>query len=291
MTNKNSLIYSNWDDYCKSLLPYGIKRHEQILGKKPNLIEPKRFTDKLEWLKFFDSTMLKTLCSDKIAVRDYVFNKIGKDIFIPILKIYDNVNQIDFSKLPLQYILKTNHGSHTNIIVKNNQNIDIQKIKEKLTEWMGRDWSWWGYELFYKRIDRKIFIEKYMQDENQKNSLIDYKFLCFNGKPKFCQVISDRFSNKKHLNYYDMNWNPQIRISRKDFPANYNIIHKRPKTFELMKEYSLKLSKDFKFVRVDFYEINGKLFFGELTFCPGAAYFKYTDDTIDFYFGNELNLS
>ena len=143
--------------------------------------------------------------------------------------------------------------------------------------------------MFYKSIPRKIIIEKFMSDGNV--ALTDYKFLCFNGKPFYCQAITDRGTNKMALNYYDMDWKPCTEISRLDLPANYNKIDEKPKTYEQMKKYATVLSKDFKFVRVDFYEINGNVYFGELTFIPAASYIKYKNPNTDFEFGKLLKLN
>ena len=277
----------SWENYCISLIPKMKARFKKMMGRVPDLEDPKRFTDKLEWLKAHDSTFLKTYCADKITAREYVKKKLGKDISIPLIGIYDKFDDIDFSKLPKDYVMKTNHGSHTNIIVKNgklNKNI----ARQKFNEWLGKDWSWWGYEMFYKPIPRKIIIEKFMTDGNV--ALTDYKFLCFNGRPSYCQAITDRGTNHMALNYYDMNWEPCKDISRLDLPSNYNKINEKPKTFEKMRKYAAALSKDFKFVRVDFYEIDRHAYFGELTFIPAAAYIKYKNDKTDFDFGNCLHL-
>lgn len=276
-----------WQDFCISQIPKMKVRFKQMMGREPDIVNPKRFTDKLEWLKAYDSTFLKSMCADKILVRNYVKEKLGEDISIPLLGVYDKFDDIDFSKLPKDYVMKTNHGSHTNIIVRN-CNINKFIAKKQFENWLSKDWSWWGYELHYIPIKRRILIEPFMNDGNP--DLIDYKFVCFNGKPTYCQVIADRHSAKKHLNWYDMNWNSCKEISRTDFPANYSIQHPVPKTFEQMKEYAEKLSEDFKFVRVDFYEINGKIYFGELTFIPAASYIKYTNDKVDFMLGEMLKL-
>lgn len=262
-------------------------RFKQMMGREPDLANPKRFTDKLEWLKAYDSTFLKTYCADKITAREYVKEKIGKDISIPLIAIYDKFNDIDFSKLPNDYVMKTNHGSHTNIIV-NNGNLNKNSARHKFNEWLSKDWTWWGYEMFYKPIPRKIIIEKFMSDGNV--ALTDYKFLCFNGTPMYCQAITDRGTKHMALNYYDMNWTPCKDISRLDLQANYNKLIQTPKTFSKMKEYATILSKDFKFVRVDFYEIDGNVYFGELTFLPAASYLKYKNPSTDFEFGKMLKL-
>lgn len=276
-----------WEKYCISLIPKMKARFKEMMGREPDLENPKRFTDKLEWLKAYDSTFLKTYCADKITAREYVKEKIGKDISIPLIGIYDKFDDIDFSKVPKDYVMKTNHGSHTNIIVKNG-NINKNSARQKFNEWLSNDWTWWGYEMFYKPIPRKIIIENFMTDGNV--ALTDYKFLCFNGTPRYCQAMTDRGTNHMVVNYYDMNWQPCKDISRLDLPANYNKINEKPKTFEEMKEYASVLSKDFKFVRVDFYEIDEKVYFGELTFIPAASYLKYKNKKTDFELGDLLKL-
>lgn len=279
---------NDWLAYCKSFIPQIKARHKQMLGRDCDLEHPRRLTDKLEWLKVYDSNFLKTYCSDKITARKYVVAKLGKDISIPLLGIYDNFDAIDFSKLPKDYVIKTNHGSHTNIIVRGGK-IDKNVAKRKFDEWLAKDWSWWGYELHYKPIPRKILIEKFVSDGHP--DLTDYKFLCFNGVPTYCQVISDRHGRNKRLNYMTRDWTPALNISRTDFPANYSFIDPPPASIDIMWKYAEKLSEDFKFVRVDFYEIANKCYFGELTFIPAAAYIKFTDDSVDYALGKMLELT
>lgn len=278
---------NQWLDFCKSYIPRVNARHLEMLHRPCELENPRRFTDKLEWLKIYDSTFLKSYCADKYTVRRYVKAKIGKDICIPLLGVYNSFDEINFSALPTNYVLKTNHGSHTNIIVRDGV-INKQQSAKQFKEWLSKDWSWYGYELHYIPIPRKIILEEFKTDGNI--SLTDYKFLCFNGKPTLCQVIAERHSKNQHLNYYDMNWEQQKDISRIDFPANYDITHNTPKTLDLMIKYATRLSADFKFVRVDFYEIDGEVFFGELTFIPAAAYIQYSNEHADFILGSYLKL-
>jgi len=253
-----------------------------------DIINPKTLPEKINWLKIFDTTSLKTLCADKIKVHQYCKKKLGKDICIPILKEYKSVDDIDFNKLPKSFVLKCNHGSGMNIIVTDKSKLDIDKVKEKLNNWLNCDFSFRnGYEMQYHKIDRKIFAETYMNDGH--SDLTDYKFLCFNGEPKLCQVINDRNNSNRHLNYYDMNFK-FVNISRLDFPNNPTLIDKRPKCFKQMKEYAKKLAQEFKFVRVDFYEINGKIYLGELTFTPGAGRIAYKNPNDGIYLGNMLDL-
>jgi len=278
---------NNWKEYCISQIPKLKSIWKREMHSELNLDSPKTITEKIQWLKIYDSTFLKTYCSDKITVRDYCKQKLGEDYFIPILGIYKNFDEIDFTKLPNDYVIKTNHGSHTNIIVRNG-NLNKNYAKQKFNEWLSKDWTWWGLELAYKPIPRKIFIEQYMNDGHDE--LIDYKFLCFNGEPKYCQVISERNKSSQHLNYYDMDFNACKDFSRIDFPANYNEPDVKPANWEKMKEFAKKLSEDFKFVRVDFYEIKGKLYISELTFFPYAGFIKYKHPDTDRFFGDLLTL-
>ena len=273
-----------WTDFCKTFIPKIKSRHVQMLGCNCDLEHPKKFTDKLEWLKIYDSTFLKTYCADKIIAREYVKNKLGIDISIPLIGVYDKFDDIDFSKLPKDYVIKTNHGSHTNIIVRNG-NLNKNQARQKFNEWLSKDWSWYGYELHYIPIQRKILIEKFMSSEQK--TLLDYKFFCFNGIPKVMYIGDDGNYQNPTCDFFDMNFN-HLDITMHD--PNAPICPTKPKNFEQMKEYANKLCKDFKFVRVDFYEIDGKVYFGELTFIPSAAYINYRKKEDDYIFGDMLKL-
>ena len=277
----------NFQEWCISQKDKVKNQFKQIMGYEPNLDNPQTLSEKIQWMKVYDSTFLKTYCSDKILVADYVKEKIGKSLTIPIIGKYDKFEDIDFSKLPQNYVIKCNHGSGMNIIVKDGK-VNKQEVKQKLEKWMNTDYLHL-LEFHYKPIKKKIFIEEYMENAG-KSALTDYKFLCFNGKPEICQIINDRFTNKLHFNYYDLNFNPLLDISRNDHPADYTLLDEKPTNWETMKEYAEVLSKDFKFVRVDFYEINGILYLGELTFTPNSGYLKYKNKNTDFILGNMLKL-
>jgi hypothetical protein len=181
-------------------------------------------------------------------------------------------------------VIKTNHGSHTILIVRNG-NINKPDAARIFSDWLSKDWSWYGYELHYIPIPRKIIIEPFMQSGD--SSLTDYKFYCFNGQPHSCQVIMNRGSNET-ISHYDMNWKYQPIYERPDCISIQDL--KRPNEFNTMYSYAKQLSADFKFVRVDFYIIKNVVYFGELTFIPAAAYLNYKDDTADRKIGNLLNL-
>lgn len=257
-------------------------------GVNINLDEPRTIQDKLAWLNIYDVNPLKSICADKIRLREYCADKLGKDICIPIIKVYDSVEDINLNELPQSFVLKCNHGSGMNIIVKDKKKFNLQKAKNKLSAWMNDDFAFRnGFEAHYHDIERKVFAEEYKEDAS--NGLADYKIICFNGKPTFIQVIYDRFGKEKHLNYYDTNFN-FVSITRRDFKNNPSFKDKKPENLDTMLSYAKKLSEDFKFVRIDFYEVNGEVFLGEMTFTPGALAFKYQNDEDNLKMGNMLNL-
>lgn len=260
----------------------------KIWGLNINVKNPVTIQDKIAWLIVYDSTPLKTRCADKIQVHDYCKEKLGKDICVQILKVWDKVEDINWDELPNQFVIKCNHGSGMNIVVKDKAELDIIDTKRKLTKWMNTDFSKRvNDEMHYHDIPRKIFVEKYIGDG--VNDIKDYKITCFNGEPKILQVMSDRYYGKLRFNYYDINFN-KLGYSRADHPANYNIPDKKPKKFDEMVEYAKVLSKDFKLVRVDFYEVGNEVYLGELTFTPGAGLFRYTKPGVDKIIGDMLDL-
>lgn len=274
----------NWEEYCLSK-----KEDLQKMFPNKNIDNPKTLSEKLQWLKIYDSTNLKAFCADKITVRDYCKEKLGIDLCIPLLKIYNKPEEIEWNILPNQFVIKCNHGSAMNIIVKDKKTVKKDNINKTLNKWLSIKYGDLSYELFYNLIKPKIIIEPYLEDK-ENGALTDYKFLCFNGEPKYCQVINDRYTKDFHLNYYDMNFN-FVDICRTDIPNNKNFLDKKPINFELMKEYATKLCKDFKLVRVDFYEINKKVYLGELTFIPASGRLTYKNPETDLFFGNMLKLN
>ena len=275
----------NFQEWCIEQKDKVKAQFRQVMGYELNLNNPQTLCEKLNWLKIYDSNFLKTYCADKLLVREYVKEKIGKDLFLPILGVYDKFEEIDFSKLPKNYVIKCNYGSGMNIIVKNGE-VNKQEVKQKLDKWMKTDYLHL-YEFFYKPIKKKIFIEQY-QENIGKNSLTDYKFLCYNGEIKYLQVINGRFTNNLHFNYYTPDFKPMTEVSWNFHPARYDLPDIKPNTFEEMKEISNILCKDFKCVRVDFYEIENKPYLSELTFIPAGGYIKYKNKNTDLKLGKLL---
>ncbi|UMB60985.1 glycosyltransferase [Lutibacter sp. A80] len=241
-------------------------RYRYYTDEKLNLENPKKFNEKITWLKLHFHVPLLTQLADKFAVRTYVSEKIGDVYLNELYNVYYSVDAIDFDQLPNQFVLKGVHGSSLNIIVKDKSKLDIKKAKKTMRKWMKHcQYKKVGLEWAYKNIEPKIIAEKYLEEEG-KDVLHDYKFFCFNGEPKFLQVDIDRGS-KDYRCFYDLDWN-QLPFSVLT-KTLYNCDVTKPSNFEEMKTLAKTLADDLPFVRVDFYAINNKTIFGEMTFYPG----------------------
>jgi len=274
-----------WNEYCLSK-----KADLQRMFPHENIDNPKTLSEKLQWLKIYDSTPLKAYCADKITVREYCKKKLGIDLCIPLIKVYNKPEDIEWDILPEQFVIKCNHGSAMNIIIKNKKTANISNINTVLNRWLKVKYGDLSYELFYNLIEPKILIEPYMEDKSN-GALTDYKFICFNGEIKYMQVVNDRGTNDLHFNYYTVDFIPMTDVSWNAHPADYTKVDKKPETFDLMKKYASELCKDFKCVRVDFYEINNRLYLGELTFIPASGRLTYKNPNTNLMFGNMLKIN
>lgn len=259
--------------------------YKEKLNKTLNIENPQTFNEKLQWLKLYDRNEKYTKMVDKYEVRKFVSQTIGKKYLIPCLGIYDSTNEINFDELPNQFVLKTTHDSGTVIICKDKSKFDKKKAIKLLNERLKRKYFYLYREWPYKNVKPRIIAEKYMEDFETK-SLNDYKFYCFDGEPKVMLMIIDRGKNTK-MNFYDMEFN-KIELSQ-CFP-NFDRNIEKPSQFNEMVELCRKLSKDIPHVRVDFYIINNKVYFGELTFFDSAGFEKFDPIKYDEIFGNYINL-
>ena len=252
-----------------------------------NIKQPRTIQEKLSYLMIHDCSNLRTQCADKLRVREYVTEKLGKDICVPLIAAYNNTSEIKWDELPNEFVIKCNHGSGMNVVVTNKSTANKGEIIAKLNKWMAQDFSQRNnYEMHYHNIKHNIVVEKRLHDERQTSSLFDYKFWCFNGEIKM-YTINTGFGHGDIL-YYDMNDNPiDLYMVLKKKP---NIKFEKPKCFKQMIEYATKLAEDFRFVRVDFYEVNGEIYLGELTFTPGACIFNYTKPGGNRMIGDMLKL-
>lgn len=274
----------------KIMIPLQYRLHT---GRKLNLKAPKRFTEKLQLYKLKYRNPLILVCTDKYEVRKVV-EKIGlKEILVPLIGIYNNPSEIHFESLPNKFVIKTTDGGGSNevYLCRDRCSISMEKLIERLNEWIsapkplkqaGREWA---YE---NGFPRRIIIEELLTD-GKNMDIPDYKFWCFNGKPIYCQVIGNR-SEKETIDFFDMEWNHQPFRGLNKACNNATGVIPRPEKFDEMKDIAQKLSMDFPFVRVDLYQANGKVYFGELTFYPASGYGHFIPDEWDEKIGCLFNL-
>lgn len=236
-----------------------------------NLKNPYSFNEKIQWLKLHDRNPLYTTLVDKIEVKKYVADLIGEEYIIPTLGVWDNPDDIDFDKLPDQFVLKCNHDSGEVFICKDKETFDIEYTKSRLKKLLTQDFYLVGREWPYKNVKRKVLAEKYMVDESRVE-LKDYKIFCFGGIPKLIEVDFDRFVDHKR-NLYTVEW--QYVRAESAYPTDENRVIQRPLQLEKMLEIAKSLSKGIPFLRVDLYVINNEVYFGELTFYHESGFGRF----------------
>ena len=259
-----------------------------IFGYELDLNNPQTYNEKLQWLKLYDRNPIYTTMVDKYAVKEYVASIIGEEYIIPTLGVWDKFEDIDFDKLPKQFVLKCTHDSGGLVICKDIKNLDFEMAKEKINKSLSRNFYYIGREWPYKNVKPKIIAEKYMEDKTTAE-LRDYKFFCFDGVAKALFIASDRQTDGEEtkFDFYDMKFN------HLDFTNGHpNAIEEIDKlaTFDEMRKLAEKLSQNIPHVRVDFYEVNGKTYFGELTFSHWSGFVPFNPQEWDFTFGSWIKL-
>ncbi|MDX1259490.1 ATP-grasp fold amidoligase family protein [Exiguobacterium sp. K1] len=255
------------------------------LGRKLNLEQPNRFSEKLQWYKLNYRNNLLTKCADKYAVREYIKEKGLENILVENYGTFDKADDIDFDVLPNKFIIKTTNGSATNFICKNKAKFNKNEVLQTLNEWSGRNIFASGREWSYKGIESKIIVEELLEDKsNGFDGINDYKIMCFNGKAEFVVLDVDRNIGHKR-NIYTTKWD-RIDVST-DYP-NINREIVKPQGLEEMIKIAEILSADFPFVRVDLYWVNEKVYFGELTFYPWTGYIQFHPDSFDYEMGKKF---
>ena len=276
-------LYKNMSDR-----KYLEKKFLLKMGYKINLDNPKTFNEKLQWLKLYDRNPEYTKMVDKYDVKEYVSKIIGEEYIIPTIGVYEKFNNIDFDKLPNQFVMKCTHDSGGIIICKDKKKLDINLARKKINKSLRNNYYYKHREWPYKNVKPRIIIEKYL-DDGENSQLNDYKIMCFVGKAKCSFVCSERDNKDLGLavTFFDLNWK-KMPFERHYRSSGKKI--KKPENYNKMIKLSEKLSKNIPFVRVDWYEINGKLYFGELTFFPGAGFEEFTPEKWDFRLGEMLKL-
>lgn len=257
------------------------------IGKELNLNNPQTFNEKLQWLKLYDRNPEYTKMVDKYEVKKYVANIISKEYIIPTIRIYDKFEDIDFETLPNQFVIKCTHDSGGLVICEDKTKLEINEARKKINKSLKRNYYYVGREWPYKNVKPRIIVEKYMEN-NSGEEIIDYKLFCFNGVPRIILVCSERFSSKNMCEtWFDEDWN-YLDITENNHRTDKTI--KCPINFDEMKILARKLSDGIPFLRCDFYEVNEKIYFGELTFFPASGFEKFEPNEWDKKLGDMLEL-
>lgn len=260
-------------------------KYSMIFKKKLNLENPQTFNEKLNWLKLYYRQPIFTTMADKYAVKTYVEEILGdKSYIVPCYGVWNNFDDIDFNLLPDSFVLKTTHDSSGTVICKHKNELDIEAAREKLTKALRTEYFYLEREWPYKNIKPRIIAEFFL-DEHTGKEVQDYKFWCFNGTPTF-MYISNKGA-KVYENFYDMDFCP-VNIDH-GFERRMPEFNK-PSQFEVMKTLASKLAKDLPFIRIDFYEIEGKVYFGEFTFYDWAGMQPFPNNEWDLKLGELLKL-
>ena len=255
-------------------------KYYKIFKKKLNLKNPTNFNEKINYLKIWDDTQIKTNLQDKLLVKEIVANLIGEEYIIKTIKILD-------ISLPFEqqigsfnnFVIKNNFESGIVFFFEENKLFDYKEVQKQILESYSNKFYMHGRELHYKRIPKKTFVEQLLTDHS---NILDYKFYCFDGQPRFLHIDRERYSSHKR-SFYDMDWN-KIENFTLEYPYDKKMLE-MPKNFEKMKEIAATLSKGFKFARVDLYNHLGKIYFGEITFHPESGFGKFSDESYNLLMG------
>ena len=258
-----------------------LRGYKRLLKK--NRIE--YFGEKIQWIKLYGNLETYKDLVDKYRVREYVEKKIGKKYLTEIIKVYSSTNEINFEELPDRFVLKLNTGSGYNIICKDKEKINRKKVIKQLNNWLKEDYFKIKKEPQYKNIEKKIICEKYM--ENKKGELLDYKLFCFNGKTEFIEVDFDRFENHA-MNFYDLKWN-LMDLKKGKYP-NYSGKLEKPENLNEMIEVAEKLSEELPFARIDLYDVDNKIYFGEITLTPAGGLTPFIPLDKDLLYAKKIKL-
>lgn len=261
----------------------------QFQGKmkeKLDLNNPKSFNAKLQWIKLFDRNPEYTTMVDKALAKDYVASRLSKDLIVPTLGVWDTFDEIDFDSLPDQFVLKCTHDSGGIVICRDKKTLDMAMAKAKLEHCLKQEYFYNNREWPYKNVKPRILAEKYL---DMPDGMLDYKFYCFNGEPKYLYVsvgMDNHLTAQMDFLTMDFEKAPFGRLDYKHFET----IPQKPFNFEKMKDIARALSRDIPFVRVDLYEVDNKVYFSELTFTPCAGYMPFSPKEYDYKLGEELKL-
>lgn len=264
-------------------------RYYIYFGRKLNLKNPKTFNEKIQWLKLNFCPDIYATMVDKYEAKKYVANIIGEEYIIPTIGVWEDVDKIDFDSLPERFVMKCNHNSgHGMFICKDKSQMDLRSVKKELRAGLKEKFYKMAHEMQYKNVKPLVIAEQYIEDSSE-NGLIDYKFFCFDGIVKICEVISNRFNGRLCANYYDLDWNI-LPIGSKKMPSDPTMLVSKPKNLAKMIEIASELSKGFPHIRVDLYNVDGNIYFGELTLTHNGGMNPFVPIEWDYIIGSWLHL-
>ena len=275
----NTSLFNLYPDKLYLKLKYRL-----IMGEKLDLINPKTYNEKLQWLKLYDRNPLYSQLVDKYEVRKYIKEKIGEEYLIPLIGVYNSFEEIDFTKLPSKFVLKCTHDSGSVVVCSNKESLNINKIQLDINKALKRNFYYYGREWPYKNVIPRVVCEEMLDSQ-----IIDYKIFCFNGKPKFLYVGQGLVSDHSlKIDFYDLNWNI-MNFKRTDYD-NFDEKLNKPIRFDEMLKIAETLSENIPFVRIDLYEVDDKIYFSEFTFTPAGGYLPFDPIIYDREVGNLLIL-
>ena len=282
-------FYKNLDE--KEYPKYLKEIYKEKIGKNLNLKNPKTYNEKIQWLKLYDNSGLRTMLTDKVKVRDWVKEKIFQKYLKTVYGIYNSFDDIEFDKLPESFVIKANHGSKMNYIITDKRKFlqqGAKKLRRVFDSWLKRNFAFVaGFELQYKDIEPKIIIEELLLDEmNYGCNYVEYQFLCSKGKPFLVNTVA--MGSRAGYAYYSLDWEIQPFQNESRVKA---VRLEKPQNFEEMIEITKKLCDEFKFVRVDLAQVNNKIYFSELTFTPLSGLVKFIPEKYDEILGKKIDLS
>ena len=274
-------LFNSWDDERFIRLLF-----RRSLGYEPDLENPKTFNEKMQWLKLHDRKPEYTAMVDKYEAKQIIAEKLGEQYVIPTLGVWDRVEDIDFDSLPTQFVLKTTHDCGGVVICRDKASFDVAAAKKKLAEHMKVNYYYTSREWPYKDVKPRIIAEQYMEDESSA-FLPVYKIFCFGGKPVLIQANTNDKQADESIDYFDTDWN---RLDLRRYKPNSAVPPKKPEALDEMLSLSRRLSADFRFLRTDFYCINGSVCFSEFTFFSVAGFASFSPPEWDRKLGDLIQL-
>lgn len=268
---------------------YLMYKYAQIIGKPLNIKKPKTFCEKINWLKIHGFKQEYTQMVDKVDAKEFVASKIGIQYIIPTIAIWNSIEDIDWAILPNQFVMKCSHDSGGVVVCTDKKSLDRKSVISKIDKCLKKTFSKYNKEKPYEYVKPRIIVEEYLTDNHGKGDLTDFKFYCFGGNPKYCQVIRNR-NTAETIDFYDMQWKhmPFIGLDPKASFGTSSV--PMPQKLDEMINICQKLSAGIPFVRVDLYYVMDKVFFGEITFYPNSGFGRFIPTEWNLKLGDLIKL-